>query len=230
MNVRETLYRLISNLNEQQRLFICGAMTIVLAVLLFSPLGWELAFLISWVISGTTYLFLLFFILLNADGPTTKQRASQAEPNRLLLLVVIVVVTLLSIMGVGILVTSIGAHKKGHFVLLLGFLSVAAIMLSWVILHTGFALHYCRLYYDDKDAQGRPFEGGMRTGFIFPDSDEPCYMDFCYTAFTIALTYAISDTDVNRTDMRAVVIVHSFLSFLFYSTVLTIVLNTIMQP
>ena len=106
-------------------------------------------------------------------------------------------------------------------------LSVMAVILSWLLLHTAFGQHYARLYYDETDSKGHPFPDSMRRGFVFPGTPEPTYEDFIYVAFAIGLTYAMSDVNVTNEVQRRVVLIHSIISFFFYSTVLGVVLNAI---
>jgi uncharacterized membrane protein len=67
----------------------------------------------------------------------------------------------------------------------------------------------------------------MRQGLEFPGSDPPTYLDFMYFAFTVGLTYAVSDVNVTSADHRLFVFLHSVVSFFFYRTILGVVLNAI---
>ena len=67
----------------------------------------------------------------------------------------------------------------------------------------------------------------MRRGFVFPGTSDPTYEDFLYVSFAIGLTYAMSDVNVTNEVQRRVVLIHSIISFFFYSTVLGVVLNAI---
>jgi uncharacterized membrane protein len=106
-------------------------------------------------------------------------------------------------------------------------LSVIAVILSWLLLHTAFGQHYARLYYEDRDRHENLFPGGSRQGFEFPGTPNPTYGDFLYISFAVGLTYAMSDVSVTNEIQRRMVLVHSIISFFFYSTVLGVVLNAI---
>jgi uncharacterized membrane protein len=120
----------------------------------------------------------------------------------------------------------VGNEHPAHARLLVG-MSVLAVVLVWFLLHTAVGQHYARLYYEDTDAQGRPFSAGMRQGFVFPGHEQPNYLDFMYISFTVGLTYAMSDVDVTSAAQRRIVLLHSVVSFFFYSTILGVVLNAI---
>jgi uncharacterized membrane protein len=51
------------------------------------------------------------------------------------------------------------------------------------------------------------------------------FTDFLYVAFAVGLTYAMSDVNLEDSRMRRMVLLHSIISFLFYSTVISAVLN-----
>ena len=55
-------------------------------------------------------------------------------------------------------------------------------------------------------------------GIAFADSagqDRPTYRDFAYVAFTIGMTYQVSDTTVRDPRIRRTVLAHAALSYLF---------------
>jgi uncharacterized membrane protein len=60
---------------------------------------------------------------------------------------------------------------------------------------------------------------------VFAGNDEPIFTDFLYVAFAVGLTYAMSDVNLEDARMRRMVLVHSVISFLFYSTVISAILN-----
>jgi uncharacterized membrane protein len=189
-------------------------------------LPWKVASLSGWIVALALYLSLLGLVIWYADAAMTKERVSRDEPNPVFLLVVLVLVALLGNVSVGIILTSVGNEHPAHARLLVG-MSVLAVVLAWFLLHTAVGQHYARLYYEDTDAQGHPFSAGMRQGFVFPGHEQPNYLDFMYISFTVGLTYAMSDVDVTSAAQRRIVLLHSVVSFFFYSTILGVVLNAI---
>lgn len=157
----------------------------------------------------------------------TRERVSKHEPNWRAMRVLIISVSIFGTGTVGQLLTAVGKNSLGHSRLLL-LLSVVAVLLAWFLLHTAFGVHYARLYYEAKDIHGRPFKEGRRSGFRFPGTETPTYLDFLYVAFTVALTYAASDVDVENPVMRRNLLVHSLVSFFFNTVVLVGVLNAIL--
>lgn len=98
----------------------------------------------------------------------------------------------------------------------------AAMFTTWMQLHNGFGIHYAKAYFQ-LNPRGRR-EGSDPQGFIFEGSD-PIFTDFIYVAFAVGLTYAMSDVNLEDALVRRTVWFHSLMSFLFYSTVISAVLN-----
>jgi uncharacterized membrane protein len=226
--MKERLAHFAWNLHDRRRAGICVSLGVVVAVLVNQFLGWkwETSFLSGWILGVGSYLVLLGIVIVSADGPLTEQRVSKDEPNRMALLVLTVLVSIFGTGIVGVLLTAVGKHSLGHSRTLLA-MSVIAVLLAWFYLHTAFGQHYARLYYEAKDIHGRPFKEGRRSGFRFPGTENPTYLDFLYVSFTLALTYSMSDVNIESELMRRTVLIHSLISFFFYSTVLAGLLNAI---
>ena len=226
--MKQWLFHFAWNLHDRRRALMCSSLGLMVAVLAYRLLGWkwEVSLLVGWILWIGSYLVLLSIVILNASGPMTQERVSEEEPKRIKLMVLTVSMSIFGTVVVGFLMTAVGKHSLGHSRLLLT-LSVLAVLLAWFDLHTAFGQHYARLYYEGKDIHGRPFQEGMRKGFAFPGTDQPTYLDFLYVAFTLALTYSLSDVNVRSEQMRRTVLIHSLVSFFFYSMVLAGVLNAI---
>ncbi|MGO9510153.1 MAG: DUF1345 domain-containing protein, partial [Mycobacterium sp.] len=96
---------------------------------------------------------------------------------------------------------------------IVGILTVAA---SWFAVHTLFTVHYARLYYIDDPG-----------GINFHDPEPPRFRDFAYVAFTVGMTYQVSDTEIGSMAIRATVLRHALLSYLFGAVVLAVTINLI---
>jgi uncharacterized membrane protein len=143
------------------------------------------------------------------------------------LLAFAILIALLGTAFLGVLLTEVGHRNSNEARLLIG-LSVAAVLLSWLMLHVAFGKQYARFYYSGKDREGKPLpRGSTRGGFQFLDTEQPCYLDFMYVAIAIGLTYAIEDVNTTSGHIRQIVLVHSLISFFFYSIVLGGTLNAI---
>jgi uncharacterized membrane protein len=104
------------------------------------------------------------------------------------------------------------------------FVSLFAVFVTWVMLHTTFAIRYAALYYtpspDDPDCPA----GGL----TFPDPDlVPDYWDFLYYAFVIGMCYQTSDVSVVRADLRRYTLLHSVFAYLYGVGILSLLISTV---
>jgi uncharacterized membrane protein len=86
--------------------------------------------------------------------------------------------------------------------------------LSWALVNTVFALKYARLYYAGGD-------GGIQ----FNQPEPPAYSDFAYLAFTVGMSYAVSETALASTEIRRVGLAHALLSYLFGTVVIAVAVS-----
>jgi len=90
------------------------------------------------------------------------------------------------------------------------------VILSWAWVNTVFALKYARLYYLEEDG-----------GINFRQEQPPAYSDFAYMAFTIGMTYAVSDSEPANTRIRKVALGHALLSYIFGTGILAVAINLV---
>ena len=103
------------------------------------------------------------------------------------------------------------------------FVYFAALFATWMELHFGFAIYYAKHCFELNPVPSAV--GPNPQGFVFAGSDESIFTDFLYVAFALGLTYAMGDVNLEDSPMRRMVLVHSVVSFLFYSTVISAILN-----
>jgi uncharacterized membrane protein len=79
---------------------------------------------------------------------------------------------------------------------------------------------------------GRPRQRGApraasRGGIDFDEPDPPRHIDFAYLAFTVGMTFQVSDTDIQDKKIRATILRHMWLSYLFRAFIVAITINLI---
>ena len=227
--MREYLFNFAWSLNDRKRAVICGSLGVGLGILINRLVGWtwQLSFLLGWILATSSFLILQVIVLVSADGPMTRERLSNVKLDRRGLMMLTIFLSIFGTVIVGQLLTAVGKNPLGHSRLLVQ-LSVLAVLLAWFLLHTAFGVHYARLYYEAKDIHGRPFKEGRRSGFRFPGTETPNYLDFLYIALKVALTYDMGDVVVENPVLRNNVMVHSMISFFFNAVVLAGALNAIL--
>jgi uncharacterized membrane protein len=78
-------------------------------------------------------------------------------------------------------------------------------------------LRYARLYY----------RSGQIGGIDFNEEGPPDYLDFAYVAFTIGLTFQVSDTNLSSKQIRRLALRHALLSYLFGAVIIGLTINVV---
>ncbi|MCX5929710.1 MAG: DUF1345 domain-containing protein [Synechococcus sp. LacPavin_0920_WC12_MAG_50_7] len=107
------------------------------------------------------------------------------------------------------------------FQLLLYFFGV---ILCWLELQLAFATYYAKLFYRGNEHGGKSIDQGPQE-LIFPGDDAPLFTDFVYVANAVALTFAMSDVNIESSRMRKTVMFQALASFLFYTLIFSVVAN-----
>ncbi|MDB5270276.1 MAG: hypothetical protein JWP58_3316 [Hymenobacter sp.] len=108
-------------------------------------------------------------------------------------------------------------------------LSVAAVVLAWLLVHVIFTLRYAHTYYDQDETTGRDV-GGL----VFPDDQneagtklKPNYIDFAYFSFVIGMTAQTADVAIANRELRGVALLHGCVSFLFNTVIVALTIGTV---
>lgn len=195
------------------RLLVATVLGGAVAVTVGNTVGWRFA-LVGWVVGAGVYVGWTRLILAGMDAAQTCRYATREDPTRSITEVIIVSASIASLGGVGYVVAA-GSRSGSEAIsaAIVGILTVAA---SWFALHTLFTVHYARLYYSDEPG-----------GINFHDPEPPRFRDFAYVAYTVGMTYQVSDTEIGLTSIRATVLRHALLSYLLGAVVLAVTINLI---
>ncbi|MEU6981132.1 MULTISPECIES: DUF1345 domain-containing protein [unclassified Streptomyces] len=94
--------------------------------------------------------------------------------------------------------------------------ALAGVFMAWAALHLMYATRYADMYY------GEP--GG---GIDFHSEEPPRFSDFLYFSYNLGMTYQVSDNDVSSSTVRAVVLRHCLLSYVFGASILATTINLV---
>jgi uncharacterized membrane protein len=145
------------------------------------------------------------------------------EPSGRLMLLGVIVVSIVSLVGVAAMLNQ-PSHRPRWVINLHMASSLFAVILSWVLSHIFFGLHYIRLYYDDHVVDDKTV---YEMGLEYPQRETPDFWDFMHYSFTIAMCYQTSDVAITSVRIRRVTLLHAIFSFLFVSAIIGFVVNVI---
>jgi uncharacterized membrane protein len=183
------------------------------AVAVGVTVGWPYAPAAGWIVTAIVYLASTWGLIAHMTAQQTRDHACrlhEQDATRGWSHAIMLLASLASLAGVGYLLASGGLLAAA-----VGILSVAA---SWFAVHTVFTLRYARLYYEGE---------GKGIDFHQEGDDKPTYSDFAYVAFTVGMTYQVSDTDLRAREIRTTALSQAMLSFLLGAIILAITINLV---
>jgi uncharacterized membrane protein len=195
------------------RILVAVSLGVAVALVVGNAVGWRFG-LAGWIVAAGVYVAWTQFILREMDAEQTCRWVTREDPTRWVADVVVLSASIASLVGVGYVVAA-GSHSGADAIeaAIVGILTVGA---SWFAVHTLFTVHYARLYYSDDPG-----------GINFHDPEPPRFRDFAYLAYTVGMTYQVSDTEIGLTSIRATVLRHALLSYLLGAVVLAVTINLI---
>ena len=185
---------------------VVGALVSVSTANVLGPLmGWDTAAIVymvwSWIIMGPL------------DADETAGLAVREDPGRATVDAILLGASVASLAAVASVIAAAGPHSAIN-PLVGAALGATSVVLSWGLVHTVFTARYAWLYYT-----------GPKGGIGFHEDDPPRYTDFAYVAFTIGMTYQVSDTDLQTKAIRRTALLHALLSYLFGAIIIAATIN-----
>jgi uncharacterized membrane protein len=172
------------------------------------------AILAAWTVAALGSTVWTWAVVIPMDAPLTASHATREEPSRRVTHLFIVAASVVSLVGIGLLLLASPEDKQDQ--VLTAVFAVGSIAVSWAAVHTLFGLAYARLYYTGEDG-----------GIDFNQDEPPRYLDFLYVAFTVGMSFAISDTNVTSGEIRRTALGHALLSYLFGTVIIGAVVNLV---
>jgi uncharacterized membrane protein len=183
-------------------------------------LGFAVHIVAGWDAGGVVILALAWWLILTADAEEMRQRAAVVDPGRGIVGFTVIVGSTFSLFAAAIVMRH-GEHLTPTSTAL-GLLStfcLAAVLISWLLVHTAYTLRYAHLYYRDDEVG----IGGLE----FPGREPPDAVDFAYFAFTLGMCFQVSDVTISSRAIRRTALSHALLSFLFNTAILALALNLV---
>lgn len=177
--------------------------------------NWQIGLLAGWDATALVYLMWTWLVVGKMDGPTTQAHALREDPSRAMADATILFAVIGSLVAVAVMLAH-SSDREGLALILGTCFSIISIVVSWVTLHTLFMLHYAERYYLEPVG-----------GVTFVDTKRPTYRDFAYLAFTIGMTYQVSDTQLSAKDLRRIALRHALISYIFGAIIVAAMVNLV---
>jgi uncharacterized membrane protein len=215
--------RWLKYLETRPRLLLSIAFAAVVWGVLPSVFSLPTQVLCIWDAAMFCFLGLTWLMMTQTSPQVVRKKAQQQDLGRLIILSFIMAAATVSVMAIAFLLKDTKGTRGWIFGTHVA-LAIGTILGAWFLVHTIFALHYARTYYQDKhlslqDCQLRKLN--------FPNELEPDYWDFLYFSFVIGMTSQVSDVAIISRDIRRLALGHGILSFFFNTAIVAMSINII---
>jgi uncharacterized membrane protein len=197
------------------RVSMAAVAGVVAGALVALPGDWQVGLLVGWDVAAAVYVTWTWAAIWRRDPAATARLALREDPGRAVADALLLVASVASVLAVGLVITAgrAGGSAERDASAALAVVSVA---LSWVVVQTVFTSHYARLYYSHPAG-----------GIDFNQQGPPRFSDFAYLAFTVGMTFQVSDTDLQAPTVRARVLQQALLSYLLGAGILATTINLV---
>jgi uncharacterized membrane protein len=203
--------------SQRRRVLGSAAVGLLVGLALAWVASWQLAALAGWDVTAVLVLSRVWFRVGRFSADQTKELATREDDSRASAELLLIAASVASLGGAAFALLK--ANQSGPTLkTLLTAASVLTVALSWAVVHTVFALRYAHEYYTSTRPGGIDFKSGRY---------EPDYADFAYVAFTVGMTFQVSDTDIGSRLIRRTVLRHALISYLFGAIIVALMVNVI---
>jgi uncharacterized membrane protein len=200
--------------SASKRLMVASVVGVAVGLGSSVPFDWRISVLIGWDSAALVLLARLWPTIWPMDGDQTAAHAVREDESRSTSDLLIVAASIASLLGVALVI--LGGKQKGANHGLSVAVAIFSVLVSWTLVHSNFTTRYARLYYSGPDG-----------GIDFKSDEKPKYSDFAYVAFTLGMTYQVSDTDLQSQAMRATALRHALISYLFGAVIIAATINLV---
>jgi len=191
---------------------VVGVCAAVLDVI-FGPT--KAAPLVGWDALALSYLGLTWWLIWPLNAGQTARRATRHDPTRAVSYVLLLTAALASVLAFGFVLLGASRSSGTAEVLRVG-LGIGSVVVSWAVVHSVYTLRYATTMYSDPSG-----------GINFNQTQPPCYRDFAYMAFTLGMTFQVSDTALTTSTIRRTALLHALTSYPLGTLILAGTVNLI---
>ena len=179
---------------------------------------WVYAPAVGWAVAAGVYSLFVWTVITPMDAAQTATHAREEDPRRATADLLILCAAVGSLAAfVLVMLGAKDAHGLDKF--LLALLALLGAVFSWLLVHTLYTLRYAEVYYTAEP------HGGIN----FNQDEPPQYADFAYMAFSLGMTYQVSDTSITTREMRSAALRHSLLAYVFGVGILATTINLVVS-
>lgn len=177
--------------------------------------------MIGWDTFSLSMLIVEWYIFFKTKQSDIRQQSALQDESRIVIFIIVLVSNFASLLAVILMLVTKSESSAVKIVHL--FVAIAAMLFSWLLVHTIFAVRYAHIYYSDDETNPKIHAGGLD----FPREEKPDFLDFAYFSFVLGMTFQVSDVEISSKRLRRLVLLHGLLSFGFNTAIVALTINII---
>lgn len=201
-----------------RRMLTMAAVGLVVLLIVGFADSWWHAPAAAWGAAALVFDIWVWVRIAPMDAAQTQAHALEEDPRRASRDLLVMGANVAAIIAVAIVMVS-GNQADGLGKALYALLALLVVAASWLLVHTVFTLRYTELYYTANP------DGGID----FNQDEPPQYTDVAYMAFSLGMTYQVSDTAITNHAMRSEALKHSILAYIFGTVILASTINLVIN-
>ncbi|QWD67952.1 DUF1345 domain-containing protein [Polynucleobacter sp. VK25] len=174
---------------------------------------------LSWVLAGGLYLILTYIMMYFSNQENIQGLSKKEDDGAAMILFIIVLAATASLVTIVIILSGIKVLPTNLAIRHVG-LVLATYIISWLFVHTAFALHYAHAYYQE-------LEKTKEAPLLFASKLRPTYVDFLYFSLVIGMTCQTADVNIASSRIRFLVMLQGMAAFVFNASLLALAINLI---
>jgi uncharacterized membrane protein len=213
-DLAESRWRRLLLARAGTRLITAATLGSAVFALTMALTAWQVALLAGLDTTTGVVVVWVFIAVWSRTSDETAHLARREDDSRAAAHVLLVSAAVASLVAVGFgLVKAAGEDSWAKIAITA--LAVVSVALSWAAVQATYTLRYAHRYY------------GEHGGIDFNEESAPDYRDFAYVAFTIGMTYQVSDTNLTSRSIRRIATEHALLSYLFGTVIVAVMINVV---
>jgi len=208
-----------NHISASLRLLIISITGLAAFFLLPSDTSLTIRIAIAWVIAGSEYLILTYMMMYSSNENNMLALAKKEDDGAAIILLITVLASVASLFTIVLILSAAKSLLISESLKHIG-LVLATYAVSWLLVHTAFALHYAHAYYQE-------YEKTQLVPLIFANKLKPTYVDFLYFSMVVGMTCQTADVNIASSKIRFWVMIQGMTAFIFNTSLLALAMNLI---
>ena len=208
-----------NHISASLRLLIISITGIAAFFLLPSDTSFTIRIAFAWLISGSEYLLLTYVMMYSSNEGNMLSLAKKEDDGAAIILLITILASLASLFTIVLILSAAKSLPMSQSLKHIG-LVLATFVVSWLLVHTAFALHYAHAYYQE-------YEQTQLAPLLFANKPKPTYVDFLYFSMVVGMTCQTADVNIASSKIRFWVMIQGMTAFIFNTSLLALAINLI---